>query len=228
MTTLCLNAASFAELFPPEPPTAPMPPEHVTVSPTAFHRAFEVRPPPPPPEAFESAPRREMPAHTRVKKAKEYRARVLPPVKFSAVDPRLPSNLAAHVFANDGQARRTPAQRRKLMAACPCRLCALALRPPLTFADAARFGFADAGFTNPRTALAAAKWEGRAKERVRRSCPACHGAAVVKDSTTGLDTGCTHPDCKALDFEGHPDPWKTDEAGPMDRQRRAEILRHNR
>ena len=57
-------------------------------------------------------------------------------------DPRLPSNAAAHVdvpFAGD-RSRMTATTARKArlaaMQACPCRLCALALRPPRTLADA--------------------------------------------------------------------------------------------
>jgi hypothetical protein len=65
----------------------------------------------------------------------------------SRPDPRLPSNTAAHVqrplSAKELTGKMTPARAAKLrrlsMAACPCRLCALALNPPLTFADAVRF-----------------------------------------------------------------------------------------
>lgn len=141
MTTLCLNAATFAELFPPEPPTAPMPPEHVTVSPTAFHRAFSPMPPPPPPEAFESPPR-----PVKISKVKVARANVIS--KNEGPDPRLPSNLKPHSEAPySGPALKPGAAKKRraaMMLACGCRLCALALRPALTFAEHEALGLGSA------------------------------------------------------------------------------------
>lgn len=157
----------FADLFPPEPPTAPMPPPFVEVSVTRFERAFSPLPPPPPPEAFESAPRPVLapstcrpvpPLPSAPKVAKRARVKATAP---AGPDPRLPSNLAPHVFQNDGKASRTPAQRRKLMAACPCRLCALALNPPLTFAEHAALGLHQPTFSDARAVLAAFKWKAR-------------------------------------------------------------------
>lgn len=69
-------------------------------------------------------------------------------VTFEA-DRRLPGNLAAHVEQprklagyTVGQAK---AARKATMKACPCRLCALTMNPPTTYADAERFGLATIG-----------------------------------------------------------------------------------
>lgn len=63
------------------------------------------------------------------------------------VDPRLPTNGAAHIEKEINPAKRanlTPARaskmRRDSMSACPCRLCALALTPAATFEENERFG----------------------------------------------------------------------------------------
>lgn len=61
-----------------------------------------------------------------------------------ATDPRLPTNLEPHVelpraLAGYSVGQATKA-RKATMKACKCRLCALALKPPLTFAESALFG----------------------------------------------------------------------------------------
>lgn len=211
MTTLILNARTFADLFPPEPPTAPMPVEVV--------RYEGPKPPPPPPEAFESAPRPVLapsnckplapfpsapkaPARPKVKR----QAKPTPPM---GADPRLPSNVAPHVWASDGLQRRTPAQRRKLMSACPCRLCALALNPPLTFAEHTAFGGGAASFAQVR-------WDMRKLERATR--------AAIKSANEAGDAELA----ASLEPGGVPDPWKSDEAPFIERHNEAERLAHAR
>jgi hypothetical protein len=142
MTTLLLNASTFAELFPPEPPTAPMP---VDVT-----RYDGPRPPPPPPEAFESSPRAPMPAKARCG-SKAKRAKVAAPL---GSDLRLPSNLKPHSEApysgptlKAGAAKK---RRASMMLACGCRLCALALNPPTTFDAHSALGLSDASVNELR------------------------------------------------------------------------------
>lgn len=55
-------------------------------------------------------------------------------------DPRLPSNTKPHEPYTGTATRGTVASRKRIMEACLCRLCALCLRPPMTFEEAARFG----------------------------------------------------------------------------------------
>jgi len=90
-------------------------------------------------------------------------------------DPRLPSNLAPHVEAllsADQRAGLTKARaakaRAKAMAACPCRLCALALRPPQTFADAERFGTASIGAESRGLLFGVHRWPEREKRQPPR------------------------------------------------------------
>lgn len=63
----------------------------------------------------------------------------LEPYGTKAVDPRMPGNTAAHVERARPSERMTPGKaakyRKATMKACPCRLCALCLVPPATFAE---------------------------------------------------------------------------------------------
>jgi len=72
-------------------------------------------------------------------------------------DPRLPSNVKAHselAYVGPGLTRaQATKERARRMKACGCRLCALALNPPLTFADAARFGLVFGGVGAVNSAL---------------------------------------------------------------------------
>lgn len=72
-------------------------------------------------------------------------------------DPRLPSNVKPHdPGVPYSGPRLTPGraatERKRKMLACGCRLCALALNPPLTFADGERFGLVDRGFAGAQAA----------------------------------------------------------------------------
>ncbi len=74
------------------------------------------------------------------------RRKVVKPAPALTADPRLPSNLAAHVERTRPAGSLTKAQvskyRKQTMQACPCRLCALALTPPVTVLESELFGTA--------------------------------------------------------------------------------------
>lgn len=81
-----------------------------------------------------------------------------PPKAWPSPDPRLPMNRKAHEqvthAAKDLQGNMNPARasrlRRLSMEACMCRLCALTLRPPITFFEAALFQYGSADAHPPR------------------------------------------------------------------------------
>lgn len=66
------------------------------------------------------------------------------------MDPRLPSNVQAHVeepyHGPSLSKAKAASERKRRMKACGCRLCALVLNPPMTFAEAERFGLHMGGF----------------------------------------------------------------------------------
>lgn len=112
---------------------------------------------------------------------------VRPAVFDASADRRSVFNQAAHVESTpyDGP-KLTPARARarwrKLYAACPCRLCALALNPPQTFAEGKAFGYEQPDAWPPTHSLGAAGFvteSGKTKNPIRVDNWADELAAIV-------------------------------------------------